>query len=102
MSRAAIERSCERCVEALDLFVSAYGSEAGNLALRGVATGGVFVGGGIAPKILPLLQRGEFMDAFRMKPPMTELLSRIPVKIILNPESGLLGAAVHANEIAAM
>jgi glucokinase len=100
ISRAALEGSCARCVEALDLFVSAYGSEAGNLALRGVATGGVFVGGGIAPKILPLLQRGDFMDAFRAKGPMTELLSRIPVKIILNPEAGLLGAAVCANELA--
>lgn len=99
ISRAAISRTCPYCVEALDLFVSAYGSETGNLALRGVATGGVYVGGGIAPKILPLLQRGEFMNAFRSKPPMHELLSRIPVKVILNEHAGVLGAAVYANEM---
>lgn len=99
ISRAAISRTCPYCVEALELFVSAYGSETGNLALRGVATGGVYVGGGIAPKILPLLQRGEFMNAFRNKPPMHELLSRIPVKVILNEHAGVLGAAVYANEM---
>ena len=99
ISRAAIAKTCPHCMEALDLFVSAYGSETGNLALRGVATGGVYVGGGIAPKILPLLQRGGFIDAFRNKPPMHELLSRIPVKVILNEHAGVLGAAVYANEM---
>ena len=94
-----MDRTCASCVEALDMFVSAYGSEAGNLAMRGVATAGVYIGGGIAPKILPLLQRGDFMDAFRRKPPMEELLSRIPVHVILNPEAGVLGAAVFANEM---
>jgi glucokinase len=79
--------------------VSAYGSETGNLALRGVATAGVYVGGGIAPKILPLMKRGDFIDAFRSKPPMDDLLSRIPVNVILNQEAGLLGAAVYANEM---
>jgi glucokinase len=99
ISEAAMARACARCVDALDLFVSAYGSEAGNLAMRGVATAGVYVGGGIAPKILPLLQRGDFMDAFGRKPPMEELLGRIPVRVILNPEAGVLGAAVYANEM---
>ena len=99
ISRAALTGSCPYCVEALDLFVSAYGSETGNLALRGVATAGVYVGGGIAPKILPLLQRGEFIKAFRGKPPMDDLLSRIPVKVILNQQAGVLGAAVYANEM---
>jgi glucokinase len=99
ISQAALARTCPRCVEALDMFVSAYGSETGNLALRGVATGGVYVGGGIAPKILPLMQRGDFIDAFRSKPPMDDLLARVPVKVILNQEAGLLGAAVYANEM---
>lgn len=99
ISQAAMSNACPHCVEALDLFVSAYGSEAGNLALRGLATAGVYVGGGIAPKILPLLQRGGFIKAFRDKPPMDELLARIPVKVILNPEAGVLGAAVFANEM---
>jgi glucokinase len=99
ISRAALERRCPKCVEALSMFVSAYGAEAGNLALRGVATAGVFVGGGIAPKILPALEDGRFMEAFRAKGVMTELLSKVPVKVILNPEAGLLGAAVAAGEL---
>ena len=100
ISQAALEGTCPSCVEALSLFVSAYGAEAGNLALRGVATAGVYVGGGIAPKILPALQDGRFMEAFHAKGVMTELLSKIPVKVILNPEAGLLGAAVAAQELA--
>jgi glucokinase len=96
ISTAALERRCEQCVETLDLFVEAYGAEAGNLALRGVATGGVFVGGGIAPKVLPLLTAGAFMRAFRAKSPLDQMLEKMPVKIILNAEAGLLGAAVFA------
>jgi glucokinase len=99
VSRAALEGTCPSCVEALSMFVTAYGAEAGSLALRGVATAGVYVGGGIAPKILPALQDGRFMEAFRAKGVMTELLSRIPVKVIINPEAGLLGAAVAASEL---
>jgi glucokinase len=99
MSQAAMTGQCPYCVDALDLFVSAYGSEAGNHGLRGVATAGVYVGGGIAPKILPLMQRGDFMQAFLNKPPMEEMLARMPVRIIMNPEAGMLGAAVHANEM---
>ncbi len=76
------------------MFVEAYGAEAGNLALRAVATGGLFVGGGIAPKILPALTDGRFMRAFRDKAPFEELLAGMPVKVILNAEAGLLGAAV--------
>ena len=83
-------------METLDLFVDAYGAEAGNLALRSVATGGVFIGGGIAPKILPALTAGSFMRAFCAKDPLEELVRRMPVKVILNAEAGLLGAAVYA------
>ncbi|MGH9346301.1 MAG: glucokinase [Vicinamibacterales bacterium] len=99
ISQAAMARSCPGCVEAMDLFVSAYGAEAGNLALRGVATAGVYIGGGISPKILPLLRRGDFLDAFRSKAPMDDLVAQIPVKVILNEEAGVLGAAVCANEM---
>jgi len=99
ISEAALEGRCPACEEALRMFVEAYGAETGNLALRGVATGGVFVGGGIAPKILPALQAGRFMAAFRDKPPMTELLSAMPVQVIMNPNAGLLGAAVAAAEL---
>jgi glucokinase len=82
------------------MFVSAYGAEAGNLALRGMATAGVYIGGGIAPKLLPVLQAGTFMEAFLAKAPMTALLERIPVTVILDARAGLLGAALCAQELA--
>lgn len=97
ISGSAAEGRCPRCVESLEMFVAAYGAEAGNLALRTVATAGVYVGGGIAPRILPALRAGSFMEAFRAKEPMAHLVARIPVSIILNARSGLLGAAVHAH-----
>jgi glucokinase len=100
ISGSAMQNRCARCVEALELFVAAYGAEAGNLALRTVATAGVYVGGGIAPKILPLFEKGLFLDAFRDKEPLAAFVSTIPVAIILNSEAGLLGAAVHANSSA--
>jgi glucokinase len=96
MSAAALDRRCAGCVETLDLFVEAYGAEAGNLALRSVSTGGLYIGGGIAPKILPALTAGAFMHAFRAKPPLDPMLSAMPVKVILNAQSGLLGAAVYS------
>ena len=96
ISTFGLERTCRCCREALELFVEAYGAEAGNLALRYVSTGGVFIGGGIAPKILPALTTGAFMRAFRAKAPFEAMLARMPVKVILNAESGLLGAAVYA------
>jgi glucokinase len=96
ITAAALEGRCAGCVETLDFFVEAYGAEAGNLALRSVSTGGVFVGGGIAPKILPALRTGAFVRAFRAKPPLDSLLEAIPVRVILNDEAGLLGAAVFA------
>ena len=96
ISAAGLGRRCEGCVEALEMFVEAYGAEAGNLGLRTVSTGGVFIGGGIAPKILPALTDGRFLRAFREKAPLTPMLGSMPVKVILNPEAGLLGAAVFA------
>ena len=99
IAKAALTDGCASCVEALSMFVAAYGAEAGNMALRGVATAGVFVGGGIAPRILPALEDGRFMEAFLAKGDMTELLSKVPVQVILNREAGLLGAAVAAQEL---
>jgi glucokinase len=96
ITAAALDRRCASCVEALHLFVDAYGAEAGNLALRSVSTGGLFIGGGIAPKILPALTDGRFLRAFLDKTPMRELLVHMPIHIILNAEAGLLGAAVYA------
>ena len=97
ISRAALQKRCPRCEESLRMFVTAYGAEAGNLALRTVATAGIYVGGGIAPKILPMFESGLFIDAFHAKEPLSAFVATIPVAIILNPEAGLLGAAVHAN-----
>lgn len=99
VSDAALAARCPACVEALSIFVDVYGAEAGNLALRGVATSGVYVGGGIAPKILRVLEDGRFMEAFRAKGDMSGLMARMPVKVILNPEAGVLGAAVQAQEL---
>ena len=79
------------------MFVDAYGAEAGNLALRVVSTGGLFVGGGIAPKILPALTDGRFVRAFRAMAPFESLLAAMPVKVVLNAEVALLGAAVFAS-----
>jgi glucokinase len=101
ITTSAMQKRCPHCVETLGLFVSAYGAEAGNLALRMVATAGVYVGGGIAPKILGALESGAFLDAFRAKEPMADLVATIPVSVILNSDAGLLGAAVHANTVAA-
>lgn len=99
VTKSALEGRCPQCMEAVDLFVGAYGAEAGNLALRSVATAGVYIGGGIAPKILPALEGGIFLEAFRAKEPMVDLLATIPVSVILNRRAGLLGAAVHANDV---
>jgi glucokinase len=99
ISDAAMASRCPACVEALSMFVSAYGAEAGNLALRGVATAGVYVGGGIAPKILPAMRDGGFMEAFRDKGLMADLAATMPVMVILNPEAALIGAAVAAQEL---
>jgi len=89
---------CSLCVATLDTFVSILGAEAGNLALKVVATGGVYLGGGIPPGILPILQKGQFMQAFQAKGRLSDLVARIPVHIILNPKAALLGAAQHGLE----
>jgi glucokinase len=99
VSQAAMGGRCQGCADALRMFVSAYGAEAGNLALRGMAMSGLFVGGGIARKIMPALENGSFMEAFLAKAPMAALVSRIPVHVILNTEAGLLGAAVCAQQL---
>ncbi|MDQ2870340.1 MAG: glucokinase [Acidobacteriota bacterium] len=84
------------CAEALATFVSIYGSEAGNLALQYRSTGGLYVAGGIATRILPALLGGSFLEAFRNKPPMEDLLARIPIRIVREPRLGLFGAAAAA------
>lgn len=100
ITESAFERRCARCVRTLEMFVGIYGSEAGNMALRTMATAGVYLGGGIAPKILPALEDGRFLDAFRDKPPLSDLLATIPVQVILNDQAGLIGASVYAQALA--
>jgi glucokinase len=95
IGETAIAATAEICVQALDLFASVYGAEAGNLALRLMATGGVFVGGGIAPKIVGKLRDSTFMKAFVDKGRLSSLLESIPVRVIMNDKTALLGAA-HA------
>jgi glucokinase len=92
----ALAGECALCTEALDLFVSLYGAEAGNLALKVMATGGVYLGGGIAPKIIAKLREPVFLNAFTAKGRMKPLLQAVPVRVILNPKVALLGAARFA------
>ena len=87
------------CTTTLELFVSVYGAEAGNLALKALAVGGVFVGGGIAPKIRAKLLDGSFLSAFLDKGRYRDLMASIPVHLVLNPRAPLLGAAHVAREI---
>jgi glucokinase len=93
ISEAALAGRDPVCVHALSMFCDIYGAEAANLALKVLALGGVFLGGGIAPKILPMLTNGSFVKAFLSKGRLNELLSRIEVRVVLNPAAGLLGAA---------
>lgn len=81
------------CARTLDVFVGAYGSEAGNLALKLLATGGVYVSGGIAAKILPRLRGPDFLEAFAAKGRMQPMLEKIPIKVVINDKVGLFGAA---------
>jgi glucokinase len=96
ISKAASDETSELAVIALDLFVALYGAEAGNLALKMKATQGVWVGGGIAPKILPRLKRPGFLEAFHDKGRFRAFLEAIPVRVILNDATALRGAAWHA------
>ena len=96
ISAAGLEGRHELCVKALDLFVSFYGAEAGNLALKTMATGGVFIGGGIAPRILQKLKHPAFMEAFTRKGRMKPLLEAMPVRVIMKDTAALLGAARFA------
>ena len=96
ITRRGLEGSCPICVQTLDLWTSIYGAEAGNLALKAFARGGMFVAGGIAPKILAKMKDGTFLRAFREKEKFEELLSKIPVQLVLNEDAPLLGAAAEA------
>ena len=93
IANAALEEQCELAREAMDLFVYLYGCEAGNLALKFMSTGGLYIGGGVAPKIIARLQHGRFMEGFLHKGRMRPALESIPVHVLLNDKTALLGAA---------
>ncbi len=95
------DAGCPVCFRALETFVAVYGAVAGNVALLGTATGGVWLGGGIAPKILPRLADGLFRETFRAKGRFSAFLERVPVRVILNDRAALLGAARRAARLAA-
>jgi glucokinase len=89
-------RHCHLCQLTLDVFIAILGSEAGNLALKVLATGGVFIGGGIPPRILARLVNGQrFIQAFRDKGRFSDVLSQVPVHVIMHPRAALVGAAVR-------
>lgn len=92
----ALRGGCPIAEQALDVFVRIYGAQAGNLALTCLPTGGLFIAGGIAPKIINKLSDGTFLKAFTAKAPMTELLQAIPIKVVMEPKVGLIGAAFAA------
>jgi glucokinase len=101
IGQCAEDGSSEICFETLQLFVSAYGAEAGNVALKVLAAGGIYLGGGIAPKILKTMQNGAFTQGFLDKGRLSPLLETIPVRIILDDTCALLGAAAYAEARAA-
>ncbi len=96
ISQAALRRESALCEQALDLFVTLYGAEAGTVGLKLLATGGVYLGGGIAPKILPKLQDPNFLNAFTAQGRLKPLMQAMPVRVILNDKTALLGAARYA------
>ena len=96
ITKSALDKSCPVCVETVDLWTRIYGAEAGNLALKVMALGGVYVAGGIAVKILSKIQDGTFFQAFKDKWHFTEMLEKIPVSVVLNESAPLIGAAYEA------
>lgn len=99
LSKSALQKRDEICVKTLDIFSSIYGAEAGNLALKILPSGGIYIAGGMAPKILEILKEGQFMRSFLNKGRLSRFLENIPVRVILNEEVGLMGAAVKGVEL---
>lgn len=95
IAESALNETSDICMRAMDIFMTAYGAEAGNLALKTLATGGLYIGGGIAPKILPAFLNGAFMSAFLNKGRFSTWMAEIQVKVILEPKTALLGAATY-------
>jgi glucokinase len=96
IARRGLSGECPVCVETLNLWVEVYGAEAGNLALRTVARGGIYITGGIAVKILPKMRNGRFAAAVQHKEKLGDFLAQIPIRVVLNEDCPLLGAAFVA------
>ena len=101
ITQRALSGESEICVKTMEMFVSAYGAEAGNLALKVLSVGGLYIGGGIAPRILEKLKDGTFMKAFTDKGRLSQLLINMPVRVILESRAAVLGAAAYAEARAA-
>lgn len=102
ISIAAANNRCQLCVRAMDMFVSFYGAEAGNVALKILATRAVYIGGGIAPKIIAKLKEPQFLEAFRAKGRMRPLMTAMPIHVLMNEYTALLGAARFAAQLAGL
>lgn len=96
ITKSGLDRSCPVCVETLDLWTSIYGAEAGNLALKALALGGIYVAGGIAVRILPKMKDGTFFNSFKDKWHFSNMLAGVPVSVVLNESAPLIGAAYEA------
>lgn len=99
IAKAALEKRDRLCEQTMQLFIEAYGTEAGNLAIKLLPYGGLYIAGGIAAKILPLIKEGSFLRAFGQKGRVSPLLERVPLYVVLNPQVGLVGAAICASKI---
>ena len=95
ISQAAFKQSDRLCEKTMEIFIEAYGTETGNLALKLLSYGGIYIAGGIAAKILPLMQDGRFLNAFKDKGRVSPLIQEIPVHIVLNPQVGLVGSVLY-------
>lgn len=95
ISQAAFKQSDRLCEKTMEVFIEAYGAETGNLALKLLSYGGIYIAGGIAAKILPLIQDGRFLDTFKDKGRVSTLIEEIPVHIVLNPQVGLVGSVLY-------
>ncbi|MCB8944971.1 MAG: glucokinase [Ardenticatenaceae bacterium] len=98
---AALEQKTDICVATLDMFMEVLGSQAGNMALTVLATGGIYIGGGIPPRILPQLKASKFLESFRNKGRFSQMMSNVPIYVITNPQAGLYGAIYAGMEVMA-
>lgn len=99
ISQSALNQSDRLCLKTMEMFVEAYGAETGNLALKLLSYGGIYIAGGIAAKILPLMKNKSFLLAFQSKGRMSTLLQQIPIHIVLNPQVGLIGSILYALQV---